>query len=378
MSRPRGGKPRVSRPSRALAARTAGTSTHHGPSVRSVTTGRVSGPKVISRSPSTASTPASARTGWATPGSSRTAPATSTGSTSPGAIGAVTRTAPPGPAPSACAAPAPTIAVTPNGSRRPTGDSWPRTLDSPIASGSANAQNSWVSVAGSHTARVATCRSADTATSTRAVSARPPASTRRTLARVSASARGTAPVATRPAARPATVASRITGNALLVPVDTGSSGTSPAAVAATRAVPSPPRQTTTRAPQETMRSTAVTVSAAVCVIGRPSRNSTSGQGARPARGSPPRRPRARNTPAEIPPASVDSSARCTPAAPNAASMRWIMLTFSAAGNTVACVTTRRMSLPDIGLATTPTIESPTQSACAAARPAERLPRGCIC
>src|SRR5260221_11942464 len=40
-------------------------------------------------------------------------------------------------------------------------------------------------------------------------------------------------------------------------------------------------------------------------------------------------------------------------------MRWIMLAFSAVGNTEACVTRRRMSRPDIGFATTPTTPSPT-------------------
>ncbi len=50
-------------------------------------------------------------------------------------------------------------AVTPYGSCRATGVSWPRMLDRPIASGSANAQKSWVTVAGSHTARVPTWRS---------------------------------------------------------------------------------------------------------------------------------------------------------------------------------------------------------------------------
>src|SRR5690349_20417330 len=67
---------------------------------------------------------------------------------------------------------------------------------------------------------------------------------------------------------------------------------------------------------------------------------------------------ARNTAAEIPPRSVLSSTRWTPTAPNAVSMRWIMLAFSAVGNTEACVTRRRMSRPESGFATTPTIASP--------------------
>ena len=72
-----------------------------------------------------------------------------------------------------------------------------------------------------------------------------------------------------------------------------------------------------------------------------------------------RRCSARNTAAEIPPRSVPIRTRCTPTAPSAVSMRWIMLAFSAVGNTDACVTNRRMSRPDSGLATIPTIASPT-------------------
>ena len=227
-------------------------------------------------------------------------------------------------------------------------------LERPIASGSANAQKTCVSVAGSQTARAPTCRSVDTATSTSAVSARPPACASSSLARVALSA-GTAPVATRPAARPAIVASLTMGNTLLVPVDSGSIAASPIAVAATLAVPSPPRQTTTRAPAATMRRTASTVSWAVCRIGWPSRNSTSGSRMPWLR----RCPIARSTAAEIPPRSVDSSTRSTPTAWNAVSIRWIMLAFSAVGNTVACVTSRRMSRPDSGFATTPTTASPT-------------------
>ena len=153
------------------------------------------------------------------------------------------------------------------------------------------------------------------------------------------------------------VASRTAGNTLLVPVDSASIGTSPAADAATRAVPSPPRQTITRAPAVTMRRTASTVSCAVCRIGWPSRNSISGQRS-PRLPWAGRRAIARSTDAEMPPRSVLSSTRCTPTAPNAGSMRWIMLAFSAVGNTEACVTRRRMSRPESGFATTPTIASP--------------------
>src|SRR5229473_1136796 len=125
---------RLSRPRRALAARTAGTSTHRGPSALSRTAGCSPGSKVSSRSPSTAMTPARAPTRYADPGCIGSISSTPTGTTSPGAIGAST-----------CrSAPGARRAVTPCGSCRATGASWPRTLDSPIASGSAKAQNSWV------------------------------------------------------------------------------------------------------------------------------------------------------------------------------------------------------------------------------------------
>src|SRR5579862_9966929 len=63
----------------------------------------------------------------------------------------------------------------------------------------------------------------------------------------------------------------------------------------------------------------------------------------------------------MPPRSVLSSTRSTPTAPRAVSIRRIMLAFSAVGNTEAWVTRRRMSRPDSGFATTPTIASPTAS-----------------
>ena len=170
---------RRSRPRRALAARTAGTSRHRGPSARSRTVGRSPGSKVSSRSPSTAMTPARASIGYTDPGRIRSIPLTPTGTTSPGAMGARTPRSAWGLI----------RAVTPCGSCRATGDSWPRMLDRPIASGSANAQKSWVSVAGSHTARLPTWRSVDTATSMSAVSARSPTRTSSSLARAVAPSR---------------------------------------------------------------------------------------------------------------------------------------------------------------------------------------------
>ena len=91
-------------------------------------------------------TPARASTWWTEPGCIGSISPTPTGTTRPGAIGASTRRG----------APADNRAVTPCGSCRATGASWPRTLDRPIASGSAKAQNSWVTVAGFQTARAPT------------------------------------------------------------------------------------------------------------------------------------------------------------------------------------------------------------------------------
>ena len=89
-----------------------------------------------------------------------------------------------------------------------------------------------------------------------------------TLARRQASATASRPVATRPAASPATVASSIWAKALLVPVESGASGTSPHADATTRLVPSPPRTTSSRTPSPTSASVAVTESAAPPVSGQ--------------------------------------------------------------------------------------------------------------
>ena len=67
----------------------------------------------------------------------------------------------------------------------------------------------------------------------------------------------------------------------------------------------------------------------------------------------------RRTAAEIPKVSVDTSTRPTPSAPAAAVSRTAMLAFSALGHMDALATSRRMSRPDIGLAMTPTVTSPT-------------------
>src|SRR6185312_6475428 len=118
---------RLSRPRRALSARTADTSTQRGPSARSRTAGRSPGSNVSSRSPSTAMTPARASTGWTDPGRIHSMSRTPTGWTSPGAMGARIW----------ATASGARRAVTPRGSCRVTGDNWPRMLDKPITSGSA-------------------------------------------------------------------------------------------------------------------------------------------------------------------------------------------------------------------------------------------------
>ena len=162
---------------------------------------------------------------------------------------------------------------------------------------------------------------------------------------------GTVPSATSPTAIPATVPSAVTGKTLLVPVDRARSGMSPTTPAASRAVPSPPRQTIASTPASTIRPTAAVVSAAVPVIGSSARNSIAGHG-----GSTPGRRVliARTSPAEIPARSTDTRARSMPTAPQPDRSRATVLTFSAIGNTDAPATSRRMSRPDIGLATMPT------------------------
>ena len=162
-------------------------------------------------------------------------------------------------------------------------------------------------------------------------------------------------VASSPAAVPATVASHISGNALLVPVDSGECDVAARRAAAARTVPSPPRSTITAAPRPRMAATSERVSAAVPTSASSSTNSSSGHRPSDAR----RLSRARATPAATPMPSVETSTRSTPTAPAAASSRSTMLVFSAFGNTDARATRRRMSRPDMGLATMPRVEPDT-------------------
>ncbi len=163
---------------------------------------------------------------------------------------------------------------------------------------------------------------------------------------------------------PATVASHISGKALFVPVDRGSSGTSPLATDAARTVPSPPSSTTTPAPRARIAATSARVSAAVPVIASISTNCSDGQRGAPAR----RRSAARTTPPATPMASVDISTVSTPVAPAAARSRSAMFVFSALGKTDAWATSLRMSRPDMGLATMPTVDPGTTGSVPAGTP----------
>ena len=223
-------------------------------------------------------------------------------------------------------------------------------LDSPIASGSAKATNNSVMVSPDHTARAPTCAIRVTQTSTRASSWRSPTWTCRHLLRLSARSGGTRPVANRPAASPVTVASRRSGKTLLVPVDRVASGIPGTAPATTRWVPSPPSTTISRAPAAAIARAAVTLSSAPSCSGMSTNSSRGHGGSRCAWWV----RTARITPALMPVASGIISTRVTPSWPSGPSRRWIMLAFSAVGNTEALAVRRRMSRPEAGLATMPT------------------------
>ncbi len=109
-------------------------------------------------------------------------------------------------------------------------------------------------------------------------------------------------------------------------------------------------------PRSRMSRTRVRVSSAVPRRVSGSQNSTFGQRPVAARA---RWSAARSTPAAMPMVSVDMDTLSTPRAPAASSRRSTMATFSALGNTEARATRRRMSRPDIGLATMPRAEPGT-------------------
>ena len=244
--------------------------------------------------------------------------------------------------------------------------------DNPIASDSAKVQYSSRSESVFQTAREPISPIVLTHTSTRAISWRhvPSAfatSTCRTFARgIGACAR---PVAINPNAMPATVASIMIGNALLVPVLSGSIGVSPSPGAAARTVPSPPSSTTADEHRWAIIRAYSVVSVADPVGRCRVRNSISGSRTRADGGAARRRRTSRSTPAAIPKASVDSSTRSTPSAPTARTIRSTIEVFSVFGKTDACATTRRMSLPDIGFGIIPTaLPETTGVGCSATGP----------
>ena len=141
------------------------------------------------------------------------------------------------------------------------------------------------------------------------------------------------------------------GKTLLVPDERVASGTAPQREATARWVPSPPSTMMTATPSDTMRSTASSVSRTLSSL-RVSSTSNSGQ---TTSGDAANRCRARCTAAQMPVSSGIIRTRSTPSAPRAASMRCTMFDFSMVGKTDAWLTSRRMSRPDAGLATIPTV-----------------------
>ena len=162
----------------------------------------------------------------------------------PGPIGAFTERA-------VGLSPRPSRSHNPIGSSIDTGRSCAPTAEMPMLAGSARVRNTSPTVSMSHTALAPTNISFETAASINAISAGS-SSTRTSsrLQRVIAASKPSSPAATDPAAIPASVPSTICGNTLFVPVEIGTIGTSPAPLATTRFVPSPPSVTMHPAPSE--------------------------------------------------------------------------------------------------------------------------------
>ena len=113
-------------------------------------------------------------------------------------------------------------------------------------------------------ARVATNRSRDSATSTRARSRYSPSTyTANVLLSTVTHSAIRLPSATSPAASPARVPSVIAGNTLLVPVEMGTRGMVQQPRATARLVPSPPKVTRQLMPNSAIRAAARTVSPSV-------------------------------------------------------------------------------------------------------------------
>ncbi|GAB7536608.1 hypothetical protein BGC_28260 [Burkholderia sp. 3C] len=144
--------------------------------------------------------------------------------------------------------------------------------DRPIACGLAYDTYTALNVSAFHTARAPIKRSREITASTSARSRRhaPPGSrivTSRHLLLASAREAGMRPVANRPVASPVMVDSRISGNALLVPVDRPTIGTSPHSRTTARWVPSPPSTTIAATPASRMRRAASSVSSTLPATG---------------------------------------------------------------------------------------------------------------
>ena len=183
-----------------------------------------------------------------------------------------------------------------------------------------------------------------TAASIRAMSRRSPSTDTSSIGREQVTELGsTAPVASTPAASPAMVPSTRIGNTLLVPVETGTSGTDSCADATARLVPSPPRVTMQAAPLSVIALAARIESRSRPTIGT-SRLSNS-----------------------IAPACSEAAALArpaesgmaitlpTPAANSPASMRSTIFTFSSSGTNRPLATSRLMSLPAAGFTIRPTV-----------------------
>ena len=182
------------------------------------------------------------------------------------------------------------------------------------------------------------------ATSTSAMSrSSPSTSTSSRLLRAVAVSDGTSPRAISPAANPANVPSVITGNTLFVPVETGTSGTSPHPFATTRFVPSPPSVMMQPTPSSDMRLAARTESRSALKTGISTKVNS--------------RPKCPLSSAPLPSIAMSGiiTTCSTPTASSPARMRFRMLTFSWFGTNLPCATSRRMSLPAAGFAIMPTV-----------------------
>ena len=195
----------------------------------------------------------------------------------------------------------------------------------------------------SQMARVATKRSLDRATSTRAMSRSSPSTiTVRVLLRTDASSSGTLPDATSPAAIPAVVPSTITGKTLLVPVEMATMGMSQEPLATARLVPSPPRVITQPTSCSAIAAAARTVSPSLYRADmRSSSTSTERCGSSAAL----------CTRWEL---SGMASTWSTPTDCRPSNARRTMFTFSQSGTTRPWATRRRISLLAAGFAIIPT------------------------